>query len=50
MIQPDVVIVKGIFIEPSDITVMVDKLYGENVVPKALVDMQEWKGYGDYHE
>jgi hypothetical protein len=49
-IQPNIGIVGIEFIQISDLTNMVNLLYGGEAIPEALSDIQDWKGYGVYHE
>ena len=50
VIQPDMTVAKCVFFQPTDISSMVHLLYGANAVPEALSDIQDWIGYGVYHE
>lgn len=49
-IGSDMLVVKGLFFQPSEVVSMVNLLYGENAVPQALSDIQVWNGYGIYSE
>jgi hypothetical protein len=50
VVQPKMIVIKGVFFQPSDVTPMVHLLYGVNAVPEALSNIQEWKGYGVYNK
>lgn len=49
-IDSGMVVVKGVFFQPLDIESMVNLLYGAEVIPQALSDIQDWNGYGTYIE
>lgn len=49
-IDPDMVVVKGVFFQPLDVESMVNLLYGVDAIPQALSDIQDWTGYGVYRE
>ena len=48
VVEPEVIVSFAYFMHPSDITGMVNSLYGANKAPEILFRVQEWKGYGTY--
>jgi hypothetical protein len=49
-IQPDLGVMVIEFVQISDVTTMVNLLYGGEAVPEALSDIQDWMGYGIYRK
>ena len=47
-IEPNMSVAKAIFLEPSDITTIINSLYGKEIIEETLANIQEWKGYGNY--
>lgn len=47
-IDSDMSVAKAIFLEPSDITTMINSLYGKEIIEETLANIQVWKGYGSY--
>src|SRR6266498_757132 len=45
VIQPNMNVAKSIFFQPTEISSIVPLLYGDNAVPAALSDIQDWNGY-----
>jgi hypothetical protein len=50
VIQPDLGVAIIEFVQISDVTTMVNLLYGGEAVPEALSEIQDWKGYGIYRK
>lgn len=49
-IQPEMLVVRSVLFQPSDIATMVNLLYGINTNSEVLLNIQDWSGYGKYRE
>jgi hypothetical protein len=47
-VESDMNVVKAVFSQPSDVTTMINTLYGKEIIEETLLNIQKRHGYGDY--
>ena len=50
VLEPNIIIIKGIFYPPSNLEEMINYIYGQDNYSKVFPEIQEWKGYGIYQK